>query len=463
MPFDLICLVALCAGPPLPSEAWAKDHNVYPVLEQLARARRARHVPRMSYLDNGTLRLGVDLSVGGAITFLAPSMKDENLINSYDWGRQVQMSSYSGPAPMTWGPRRPFPAWAGLGWNPVQAGDHFGHASRVLEHRNDGKRLYVRCVPMLWPLADVPAECTFETWITLEGDMARVRCRLNLARGDRTPYPARDQEMPAVYTNGPYYRVYSYTGDRPFTKGRLTRIVKKRKEAFPWSSFHATEGWAALVDDRDRGLGVLTTATSRYLGGFAGKPGKGGPADFPTGYIAPIRPEVLDHDGAHEYEYALVVGTLETIRARAARFPLPAYVFTKDRQGWTHGNASDRWPIRGELDVTLRPGAVLIGPPTFFRAEEVGALAIEAAMTTKHDEARLYWATLDEPTFTAANSVGVPITGDGVMRRLVIDLRKHAGWKGGVVRLRFDPVTAAKAGDRARIRSIGVDDHPRRK
>ena len=55
--------------------------------------------PRMGWLDNGRLRLGVDLSIGGAITHLSETNRGKNMINSHDWGRQIQMSFYSGPVP----------------------------------------------------------------------------------------------------------------------------------------------------------------------------------------------------------------------------------------------------------------------------------------------------------------------------------------------------------------------------
>ena len=54
---------------------------------------------RMSWLQNDRIKLGVDLDLGGAITFLA-SMKDgSNVINNFDLGRQVQLSFYGGPVP----------------------------------------------------------------------------------------------------------------------------------------------------------------------------------------------------------------------------------------------------------------------------------------------------------------------------------------------------------------------------
>ena len=124
---------------------------------------------QMSFLDNGVIRLGIDLQVGGAVTWLSDSKTKVNLVNSWDCGRQIQMSYYSGPVPFIFGDKQPKPAWRGIGWNPIQVGDCFGNRSRVLEHRNDGQAIYVKCIPMHWPLDNVPGECTYECWFKLDG------------------------------------------------------------------------------------------------------------------------------------------------------------------------------------------------------------------------------------------------------------------------------------------------------
>jgi hypothetical protein len=152
----------------------------------------------MSFLDNGVVRIGADLALGGAITWLSHRERPDNLINSYDLGRQIQMSHYSGPVPFQPPGTILRPEWRDIGWNPIQTGDVFGHASRVLDHRNDGRELYVKCVPMHWPLDNVPGECVFESWITLAGSEVHLRFRATNARPDMTRYPARHQELPAV-------------------------------------------------------------------------------------------------------------------------------------------------------------------------------------------------------------------------------------------------------------------------
>ena len=55
--------------------------------------------PKMTFLDNGEVRIGMDLALGGAVTLIASKNHPGNIINSADLGRQIQMSHYSGPWP----------------------------------------------------------------------------------------------------------------------------------------------------------------------------------------------------------------------------------------------------------------------------------------------------------------------------------------------------------------------------
>lgn len=416
----------------------------------------------MSFLDNGKIRLGIDLGLGGAVTFLACD-GGENVVNNFDHGRQVQMSFYSGPVPFAAGDKQPAGHWKHLGWNPIQAGDDFGHGSRVLEHRNDGHSIHVKCVPMQWPLDGVPGDCTFESWLELDGICVKARARLNNARSDKTQYPARLQELPAVYANAPFHRVVSYLGDRPFT-GEAISDVPKPTGNHPWSHWQGTEQWSALLDDRGFGLGLVTPGRVSFTGGFAGKPGPNDTHATHTGYIAGQGLEILDHDIVYEYRYELVLGSLKEIRERAAMHrpatPPPPWVFAGDRQGWHFANAEDAgWPLKGALDVKLeKDDPQFIGPCTFWRAEDAPFAIIEAAFHTKQTRGTIFWQR--HGRVGPDDSTGFDIAADGEFHRYSVRLADAPNYTGGIVRLRFDPVGAGSPGEWVKVRAIRLSRSP---
>jgi len=421
----------------------------------------------MSFLDNGKIRVGVDLKLGGAITWLSRS-GGENVVNSHDFGRQVQLSFFSGPVPFGVGDNQPAPHWRHIGWNPIQAGDDFGNTSRVSEHRNDGRSIYLKLVPLQWPLRNVEGECIYESWLELEGNAVRSRARLTNARSDRTQYPARDQELPAAYFNAPFHRLVSYTGERPFTGGKVTELPTKGTIAGMWSGWTATERWSAWLNDEGWGIGVWNPGTTAMIGGFSGKPGAGGALDGPTAYVAPKRREILDADITYEFRHALVLGTVEEIRKFAAEQPgarkLPAWEFRDDRQGWHTVNATDTgWPIRGMLDVRMEKNdPQLLSPPTFWRAEDAPRLVIEAAYEGTSGDAEIFWDRLGGADDHRVQRATFTPIADGKFREYAINLAAVPGYEGGCTQLRFDPVPKGEPGARIRIRRIALEGVPAR-
>lgn len=417
----------------------------------------------MSWLDNGVARLGVDLNHGGAIVFLARK-GEANVINNFDLGRQVQLSFYSGPVPFSAQGQQPSEHWAHLGWNPIQTGDDFKNPSRLLAHENDGHVLHVKCQPMQWPLNNVPGECTFDSWLELDGPVVKARARLKNARTDHTQYPARLQELPAVYANAAFHRVVSYTGDEPFT-GDAVIEVPKSKTKHPWSHWRGTEGWSALLDDHDQGLGLITPGRVFFTGGFAGKPGPNDTLGNSTGYLAGQGQEILDHDIVYEFRCELVVGSLAEIRARAATFRpagLPAWTFARDRQGWHYNNAVDQgWPITGNLHVRLdKDHPQLIGPHTFWRAGDSPFLIIEAAFHTTQSRARVFWQPQSEPAPRKQDTLAFAVQPDGAFHRNVIRLADSPSYQGPQCRLRLDPVQNGEPEGWVEVKSIALVQQP---
>jgi hypothetical protein len=420
------------------------------------------HEAKLSFLDNGVIRVGVDLEQGGAITWVSASGSERNVINAHDRGRQIQLSFYSGPQPFG----AAHPDWKNWPWNPIGTGDVYGHASTVVKHTNDGKTLYTRSIPLQWALNNVPGECTFETWITLDGATARVRNRLTNRRPDTTQYRAFDQELPALYTIGKLHRLFTYDGDRPYTQAPLRQV---ENDGPPWTSWKATEHWAALLDNDGWGLGIYHPNLFSFIGGFHGKPDTGGPTDDPTGYIAPVRQEILDHNIVYDYDYVLILGKLETIRAYATihrpRDTRPDYVFAHDRQHWTYVNAHDAgWPLQGALRVHLdQNDPQMIGPEQWWSADSVPHLTLRAAFHTHQKRAELFWSLLGKPGFAAARSLNFDVIPDGQYHTYTLDLAAVPTYTGTITGLRFDPVPTGEKGDYADITSLSWRSEPGKK
>lgn len=431
----------------------------------------------MEYVENGFIRVGVALDWGGAITHVSVP-GGPNIINSHDLGREIQQSYYSGPANYQRAGRQKSPAWAGFPWNPIQTGDAFHNGSKVLEHRVGGGGLYVRTVPMLWPMNNDPGECVMETWLKLlpGGAEFSYHARLTNQRSDKTQYRGHPQEVPAVYVNGPWCRLMAYTGDQPFTGGAVSEIRNDHSEAWPWVNFLPTEAWAAWVKEDGTGIGVCVPRPMEFNGGFSGKRGQGGEQDANTGYMSPMTTEILDSNIVYEYTCLFVVGKLEDIRAAAKRLAPkgpPSWNFDHARHGWHYENGHDAgWPLAGRglavtADQTSRP-VRLIGPHTFWRAESAACLRLRVSAKTA-GTVRVYWRGLPpaaastapsqwaawrQTWFDASRSAEVKITA-GTREWVTVQLAGLPSYQGGLTGLGLDvpdgvAVHEVSLGDEAR-------------
>lgn len=347
----------------------------------------------MQYLQNDRIKLGIDLNLGGAVTFLSDQKNGgANMINSYDWGRQIQMSYYSGPWPYI-GPNGETPTteWQGLGWNPIQSGDAGNHRSKLISFERRGENsIFVRSIPMQWPhKTGVACECEFQTLYTLENNVITMEATIVNNRSDTTQYRACSQEMPAIYTNGAWYQVVSYLGDKPFKDQPTTIIIDKNdRKGWPWVNFYTPENWVALLDDSGLGIGVIQPNIMRFNAGFHPNDmtkGFGGEKDGQTGHIAPIGTQILDHNITWRYKTFFVLGNINDIRSYAKDHSNtkehPSWDFNKTRDMWYYeGECKDTgFPIRGGLNISFQKGAKLVSPITFWEAEENPYLEFEAS------------------------------------------------------------------------------------
>lgn len=169
---------------------------------------------------------------------------------------------------------------------------------------------------MQWDMDNRPAEAEMEQWTTLEESVLKVRNRLTCFRTDQIYGDSllRDQELPAVYPISALENLFTYSGTRPFTNDTLTKPEVINLSSGFWGRYkNISEHWMAFVDESNWGMGIYNPKCNNFLAGMSGSPGKES-RDGSTSYIAPVKKEILYKNCTYEYEYYVIVGTLDEIR-----------------------------------------------------------------------------------------------------------------------------------------------------
>ena len=270
-------------------------------------------------IDNGILTLKLDLSRGGAISYLSLSGSTRNIVNTADEGRYIQQSYYAGKS-LDRKAEGQSSSWSPWSWNPIQVGDAHRNRAKILDFRKNGDSLYVKCTPMLWDMNNMPAEAEMEQWTTLTGNVLTVRNRLTCHRTDSIYKEGflNNQELPAVYPISALKNLYTYFGNNPFTHAPVSNPTTVNLSTGFWGRYEndtVTENWMAYVDDSKWGIAVYNPICTNFLAGMNLEPG-GESNSNATSYIAPVKKEVLNKNAVYEYEYYLVVGTLEEMRSK---------------------------------------------------------------------------------------------------------------------------------------------------
>ena len=422
--------------------------------------------PKRLFLTNDKVRIGIDLNMGGAINYLSEAGSTVNMVNNADLGRQLQTSIYGGPYPYSVNGKQPVPQWINLGWNPVQTGDYFNHPARIVSYQQTQNQLYVKTIPLIWPLFNEPADCVMEHWIELRGNNVHVRCRIVVNRADTTQYDARTQETPCVYLNGPYYRMAIYTGDKPFTNDAISEYTNLSD-----APRYGSENWIALLNEKGRGVGLYRASGYLFGTAYFGSNRAGDEFDLSSGYVNNHDFLLIDHNGQYDYEYDLVVGSLTDVRQFAYSQTRPAtkpdFRFGQTRLGWHYYNTRDRgWPIQNELDVrwertdTNKALFRLMSPYAFWQAADIDKLYIRAAFKTNSPAVRFIWRKPGEIDFfdMPTRTLDIPVINDGQFRTYEINLRGAAGWDGVISQISLSPAdTRPQRGSTVRIRSITTD------
>ncbi len=297
------------------------------------------------FIQTNTYKIGVNLLWGGALSYMedlnsnveavekdgrifvdsdagkrynAPVVNSNvNLINRADTGRLVQQSYYGSFD----GQGYEKGEFMGNIWdyNPVQGGNQFNEASKIVDVRYDENSIYIKCQPLDWAKEKEHITPSYmEATYAIEGGLVKVSCRFT----DFSGYVAniRDQEIPAFYCIEPFNRYVYYGGDKPWTNDALTiepELIFWPDAGYP--TFNSLENWSAFIGEFDDsfGIGVYVTGETAFLSGVfeREKTTNHDPSvDGTTSYIAVIRKMALKSYSPFEYDYYLTTGNTTEMR-----------------------------------------------------------------------------------------------------------------------------------------------------
>ena len=256
------------------------------------------------YLDNGHVRLGVNVDAGGSIGWFSHSHSTANLLNAFDHGRYVQQSYYGDQDGSEWNGK----PWR---YNPVQGGSWKGVPATVLEKKEGKDSLYVKTKPRQWASGRDVDDMILEQWLTLDGGLAHLKYRMTYT-GTAEHQPTH-QELPAVFvTPRCDTLVFCEKGSPAWTGAPLVRKLPGPPGAKD-GIVKFSEPWAAWVDGDGQGLGMWfphTDFATTYRVRNAGADGVGD-----CSYLAPLQTFALKPGLVFEYETVLAIGSAEQIRA----------------------------------------------------------------------------------------------------------------------------------------------------
>ena len=302
--------------------------------------------------DNGIIKLKLDLTRGGSISYISSSGSNNNLVNIHDNGRYIQQSYYAGNA-VNRQAEGQNPNWSPWKWNPIQAGDSYGNRSKTLSYWQHGDTLYTKCIPMLWDMNNMPAQAIMEQWNVLDSNVIKVHCKLTCERTDiiYAENVADDQELPAVYPISTLDNLYTYIGNSSFTGDSLDNPAVVNLSSGFWGRYsNVSEHWMAFVDKNKSGIGIFNQNCINFLAGMAGTPG-GQDTDGSTSYIAPVKKVILNNNSVFEYNYYLILGTVDQIRKYAYKVGHADTVSTVT--GWNLNSGLEGWSLTHSLSENV--------------------------------------------------------------------------------------------------------------
>jgi hypothetical protein len=262
-----------------------------------------------NYIDNGSIRIGVDRSRGACIGYFGESSTGRNLLNHFDEGRFIQQSYYG---------QKDGSNWNGNPWvyNPIQGGSWKGVPAEVTEfsvHKSPFK-ITAAITPRHWAYGKLCPEMEMQESIRLDDKVATINFKMSYNGPDQGK--PRHQEMPAVFVDG-VLENFVYTKDGQLTRAAPRILAENGRDGVDGLAIdHSSSEWVAYLDENDWGIGIYTPGTSEFTCYRALGNGTTGPSGSACSYVAPIRTFALTTGLKMDYTVYLTIGTLEEIQAR---------------------------------------------------------------------------------------------------------------------------------------------------
>ena len=278
-------------------------------------------MPGTYYIENQRFKLGVELNWGGTVSYLedksctVPDLV--NLVNKHDTGRLIQQSFYGVQENDEYKPGISFDTkWR---YNPVQGGDQYNNASRLIDLVITENSIYIKAQPQDWSLNNQLTPSYMENTYTLYDDRVQVDNRFTDYSGWEHPFAG--QELPAFYTVSYLDTFVWYNGEDSWTGDALSS-----KNNLPFWGDHAgectfvlreknTETWCARINGADDyGLGVYAPNIDQLKAGRYMFDGSKSDMAESTGYVAPVNILKMVSFKPIEYSYLLTAGSASEIR-----------------------------------------------------------------------------------------------------------------------------------------------------
>lgn len=278
------------------------------------------------------------------------------MVNIHDNGRYIQQSYYADKR-LDRKAEGQNPAWSPWSWNPVQVGDSYGNCSKVLDYQQNGDTLYVKSIPMLWDMNNMPAKAEMEQWTILKGNIIEVHNKLTCHRtgniyGENILHI---QELPAVYLISALNNLFTYSGNAPFKNDSIDNPTVVNLSSGGWEQYSTvSEHWMAFVDNNKWGVGLYPNSTY-FSAGMAGSPG-GEAHDGSTSYMSANRWEILNKNSVYQYDYYIVIGTLEEIRTKVYQLNVKNYHPQIEQWKFNDDNNFEGWGLSHSLSGQVANG-----------------------------------------------------------------------------------------------------------